>query len=164
MCLARQATQSVNPKGQAVWPFEELHRRLTEYAYEIYDTLHHPAAGQSPLEAFEMGIAATGQRFQRVIAYDREFLVHTLPTTRKGTARIAPGRGVKIHNLYYWSDVFRAPDVEKQNVAIRYDPFDAGTAYAFVNKEWTECHSEYFSIFQGRSEKELMLATEELRK
>jgi putative transposase len=164
MRLTRQVTQSVNPKGQAVWPFEELHRRLTEYAYEIYDTLRHPAVGQSPREAYEMGIAATGQRLHRVIAYDREFLVHTLPTTRKGTAKIAPGRGVKIHNLYYWSDAFRVPDLEKQHVAIRYDPFDVGTAYAFADKEWRECHSEYFAVFHGRSEKEIMLATEELRK
>lgn len=79
--------------------------------------------------------------------------MHTLPTTSKGTAKIAPGRGVKIHNLYYWSDAFRAPDVEKQHVPVRYDPFDAGTAYAYVNKEWTECHSEYFAIFRGRSKR-----------
>src|SRR5258708_6545385 len=96
-----------------VWPFEELHRRLTEYAYEVYDTLHHPALSQSPREAHDAGIARTGQRAHRLIAYDREFLVHTLPTTCKGTAKIAPGRGIKIHNLYYWSDAFRAPDVEK---------------------------------------------------
>jgi hypothetical protein len=164
MRLARQVTQSVNPKGQAVWSFEDLHRRLTEYAHEIYDSLYHPAVGRSPREAYEIGIAATGRRMNRLIAYDREFLVHTLPTTRKGTAKVAPGRGVKMHNLYYWSDAFRVPDVEKKHVAIRYDPFDAGTAYVFVNNEWTECHSEYFAVFQGRSEKELMLATEELRK
>ena len=60
--------------------------------------------------------------------------------------------------------MFRAPDVEKQRVAVRYDPFDAGIAYAFVNKEWTECHSEYFAVFHGRSEKEIMLATQEMRK
>ncbi len=162
--LARQVTQSVNPKGQAVWGFEQLHRRLMEYAYEIYDTLHHAVLGQSPRAAYETGIARTGQRAHRLIAYDREFLVHTLPTTSKGTAKIAPGRGVKIHNLYYWSDAFRAPDVEKQHVPVRYDPFDAGTAYAYVNKEWTECHSEYFAVFRGRSEKEMMLATQEMRK
>jgi transposase InsO family protein len=164
MRLARQVTQSVNPKGQAVWSFEDLHRRLTEYAHEIYDSLYHPALGRSPREAYEIGIAATGRRMNRLIAYDREFLVHTLPTTRKGTAKIAPGRGAKIHNLYYWSDAFRVPDMAKKHVAIRYDPFDVGTAYVFVNNEWTECHSEYFAVFQGRSEKELMLATEELRK
>ena len=162
--LARQMTQSVNPKRQAVWPFEELHRRLTEYAYEVYDTLHHPALGQSPRAAYDDAIARTGQRPHRLIAYDREFLVHTLPTTAKGTAKVAPGRGIKIHNLYYWSDAFRVPDIEKRRVSIRYDPFDAGTAYAFVNKEWAECHSEYFSVFHGRSEKEIMLATQELRK
>jgi hypothetical protein len=154
----------VDPKRQAVWSFEELHRRLAEYSYEIYDTLHHPALGQSPRDAYETGLAATGQRMHRLIAYDREFLVHTLPTTSKGTAKVAPGRGIKIHNLYYWSDVFRAPDVEKQHVAVRYDPFNAGIAYAFVNKEWTECHSEYFSVFHGRSEKKIMLATQEMRK
>ena len=77
--LARQVTQSVNPKGQAVWPFEELHRRLTEYAYEIYHTLHHPAVGQSPREAYEIGNAATGQRLHRVIAYDREVGYHFPP-------------------------------------------------------------------------------------
>jgi hypothetical protein len=71
---------------------------------------------------------------------------------------------VKIHNLYYWADAFRAPDVEKLQVPVRYDPFDAGTAYAFVNKQWTECHSEYFTVFHGRSEKEMMLATQEMRK
>ncbi len=162
--LVRQVTPAVNPKGQAVWPLEDLHRRLTEYAYEIYDTLHHPALGQNPREAYDTGLAKTGDRTHKLIAYDREFLVHTLPTTVKGTAKVAPGRGIKIRNLYYWSDVFRAPDVEKQHVAVRYDPFDAGTAYAFVHKEWTECHSEYFSVFHGRSEKEIMLATQELRR
>ena len=162
--LVRQVTPAVNPKGQAVWPLGELHSRLTEYAYEIYDTLHHPALGQSPREAYDAGLAKTGHRTHKLIAYDREFLVHTLPTTVKGTAKVAPGRGIKIRNLYYWSDVFRAPDVEKQCVAVRYDPFDVGTAYAFVHKEWTECHSEYFSVFHGRSEKEIMLATHELRR
>lgn len=162
--LARQVTQSVNPKGQAVWTFEQLHRYMAEYAYEVYDSLHHTAIGESPRSAFESGLARTGLRVHRLIAYDREFLVHTLPSTVKGTAKIAPGRGIKIHNLYYWSDAFRFPDVELKQVSVRYDPFDAGTAYAYVEKEWVECHSEYFAIFRGRSEKEMMLATQELRK
>ena len=47
---------------------------------------------------------------------------------------------------------------------VRYNPFDAGTSYAFVNGRWVECHSEHYAIFHGRSEKEVMLASEELRK
>jgi hypothetical protein len=33
-----------------------------------------------------------------------------------------------------------------------------------VNGQWLECWSEYRHIFRGRSEKEIMLATHELRK
>jgi len=46
---------------------------------------------------------------------------------------------------------------------VRYDPFDVGIAYAFVANRWVRCYSEYYSAFHGRSEKELMLATKELR-
>ena len=86
--LVRQVTESVNPKGQAVWPLEDLHRRLAEYAYGVYDTSYHSGLAQSPREAYETGIATTGQRAHKLIAYDREFLVHTLPTTAKGTANL----------------------------------------------------------------------------
>ena len=160
----RQMTQSVNPKGQAVWSIEDLHQRLTEYAYHVYDTIDHPALGQSPREAFDRGLAATGTRAHRAIAYDREFLIATLPTTSRGTAKVVPGKGIQIHYLFYWSDQFRTPEVERQNLPVRYDPFDAGTSYAFVNGHWVDCHSEHYVIFQGRSEKEIMLASEELRR
>jgi putative transposase len=164
MVRVRQVTQSVNPAGQAVWPFEELHQRLTEYAYEVYDTIDHPALGQTPRDAFESGRAKTGHRAHRSIPYDREFLILTLPTTVRGTAKVVPGKGVQIHYLFYWSDAFRDPEVERQNVPVRYDPFDAGTSYAFVKGQWAECHSEHYVVFHGRSEKEVMLASEELRR
>ena len=57
----RQVSQSVNPKGQAIWPFEELQRRLAEYAYEVYDAVSHPALGASPREVYEAGVMKTGQ-------------------------------------------------------------------------------------------------------
>jgi transposase InsO family protein len=160
----RQVTQSVNPKGQAIWPYEELHHRLSEYAYEVYDTISHPALGQTPREAFESGMARTGRRAHRLIPYDREFLIHTLPTTARGTAKVVPGKGVQIHYLFYWSEMFRDPEVERQNVPVRYDPFDAGISYAFTKGQWAECHSEHYVVFQGRSEKEVMLASQELRR
>jgi putative transposase len=82
----------------------------------------------------------------------------------KGTAKVNPGKGVQIHYLYYWSDLFRNPEIEKRNIPVRYDPFDAGTAYAFVSGQWAECHSEHYMIFHGRSEREIMLASQELRR
>ena len=160
----RQVTKSINPESQAIWPLKELHQRLVEYAYEIYDTVDHPALGQSPRKAMDDGFLRSGMRLHRIVTYDHEFLIFTLPTTRKGTARVSQGRGVKIHYLYYWCEAFRDPSVESTKVAVRYDPFDVGIAYAFVNNRWAECHSEYYTTFQSHSERELQLVTEELHK
>jgi hypothetical protein len=137
---------------------------LSEYAYEFYDTLDHPALGQSPREAFESVIAETGKRVHRNITYDRDFLIFTLPTTRKGTAKVTAGRGMKLNHLYYWSEHFRNPSWEAKQVPVRYDPFDIGTAFAFVDRQWVECHSEHYASLHGHSEREVHLASEELRK
>jgi putative transposase len=160
----RQVTKSVDPRNLAVWTLADLDRRLSEFVYEIYDTMEHPALGQSPRDAFQSCLVRTGQRALRLIPYDQDFLMSTFPTTRKGTAKISAGRGVKIHGLYYWHGAFDQPAFARKQVPVRYDPFDAGTAYAYVGKRWVECCSELHWTFRGRSEKEIMLATEELRR
>ena len=64
----------------------------------------------------------------------------------------------------YWHSALRDPDIENTLVDIRYDPFNAGKAYVYVRGQWLECISEYYSLFQGHSEKEIQLATVELKK
>ena len=160
----RQVTQSVNPRNLAVWTLESLSKRICEWAYDVYEMTEHPALGQSPREAFQVGLAQGGFRPHRLIPYDDDFRVLTLPTTSKGTATVFPGRGIKMRGLYYWCDSFRDPAIERSVVPVRYDPWDAGTAYAYVRNQWVRCHSEYFVAFQGRTQKELMIATAELRR
>jgi len=160
----RQVTTSVNPKNHAVWTLEFLYSRLCAWAYEFYDTTMHPALGQSPRDCFTLGLQRSGNRPHRQIQYDDEFCMMTLPTTAKGTALVNCGKGVKINHLHYWSTVFRDPAVECTRVPVRYDPYDAGTAYAYVGNRWVSCYSEHFSSFRGRSEREMMIAAAELRK
>lgn len=160
----RQVTKSISPQEQACWTFGQFHVRLCEWAYEIYDILDHPALGQTPREAFDSGLIQGGQRAQRFIPYDENFRMLTLPTTSKGTAKVLPRLGVKINHLCYWSDAFLNPEVEMRQVPIRYDPFNAGVAYAFVQKHWVECISELYAVFAGRSEREIQLTTAELKK
>jgi transposase InsO family protein len=160
----RQVTKSVLPQEQACWTLGQFHTRLCEWAYEVYDTIEHPALGQTPQEAFSMGIVQGGQRPQRLIPYDENFRMLTLPTTRKGMAKIMPHLGIKINSLCYWSDALLDPETEKTQVPVRYDPFDAGAAYAFIKGRWVQCLSEHYAIFAGRSEREIQLATTELRK
>ncbi len=162
--LRGKVTKGVNPKGQACWTLGALATRLCEWAYEVYDALDHPALGQSPREAFAAGLQLGGQRPQRRIAYDDDFRMLTLPTTQKGTAKLQPGRGVRLHYIYYWSDAFVDPEAEGTQVPVRYDPFDAGVAYAFVKKRWVRCISEHYARFAGRSEREVQLASAELRR
>ncbi|MEH1892541.1 MAG: hypothetical protein V7K92_24865 [Nostoc sp.] len=47
---------------------------------------------------------------------------------------------------------------------IKFDPFDITQAYAYVNGQWTKCHSRELRELQGHSEKELMIAAAELKK
>lgn len=163
----RQVTKSVDPCEHAVWTLGELYVQLRRWAYEIYDTQEHGTLGQSPKEAFETGLLRSGVRPKQLIPYDDDFKLFTLPTTPRGTALLQPNRGVKIKNLFYWAkgDAFRDhPELEKTQIPVRYDPYDVGHAYAFVKDRWVECISEHYARFKGHSEREIQIATEELRK
>lgn len=161
---ARQITDAVDPKKHAVWSIGRLYTYLCRYVYEVYDTLDHPAIEQSPKKAFETGLVLGGKRPQRLIPYDRDFVILTLPSTPKGKAKVQPNHGVKINYLYYWDEALRAPNVANTLVPVRYDPFDIGIAYAFVGGRWVRCLSEHHGVFQGRTEREIKLATAELLK
>ncbi len=160
---SRQVTSAVNPRRHAVWTLGSLYEHLCNWVYEFYDHQEHPALGQSPANAYHQGIVKTGLRPSRLISYDETFRILTLPTTPKGTAKVIPNQGIKINHLYYWHHSFRSGSIEKTRVTVRYDPKDAGITYAYVRGQWVRCISQYYSIFQGRSEREIQLATQELR-
>jgi transposase InsO family protein len=164
MKQVRQVTKAVQPREQAVWTLGDLYSYLTTWAYEVYDGELHLALGMTPREAFKMGLALGGERAHLRILYTEDFRFLSLPTTRKGTAKVEPGRGARINYLYYWSDAFRPPTVEYTQVPVRYDPFDIGIAYAFVQGRWVKCLSEHYLQLRGHSERELQLASAELRK
>ena len=160
----RQLTKEVDPKRQAVWTLGDLYEFLCEWAYEVYDQMDHPAIFQMPREAFAQGLVQFGEREQRSIPYADEFLMISSPSTRKGTAKVERGRGVKIHGIYYSALPLRSPEVEGTQVEVRYDSFDIGTGYAFVGHKWVRCISQYHTVLSGHTEKELLLASKEIRR
>jgi putative transposase len=159
----RQVTPSVNPKALACWTLGSFYEKLCEWAYDVYDKTEHFTLGQSPQMAFERGLIQGGVRPFTLIPYDETFRFITLPTTRKGTAKVQHD-GVKIKYIRYWSDAFRSPAIQGSQVPVRYDPFDMGIAYAFVQGRWVQCISEYRTVFAGRSEREIDIATKVLRR
>ncbi len=111
-----------------------------------------------------MGLVQGGERLHRLILDDEDFRMFTLPTTTRGTARLQRRLGVKIHHVYYWAEAFLDPELERTTLPVRFDPFDAGIAYAFVQGRWVRCISEHYARLAGRSEREIQLATAELRR
>ena len=159
----REATKSVNPKNLALWTLNDLYEKLCQYAHEVYNTIDHPMLGVTPEQAYAAGKKQTGERDDSKIPYDEDFRMMTMPTTDKGTAKVLPGKGIKINNIFYDSDAFLNPDVENKQTLVRYDPFNMGVAYALVLRRWVQCFSEHYATFSGRSEKEVALACAELR-
>ncbi len=160
----RQLTKQVDPKRLAVWTLGDLYVFLKKWAYQVYDQSEHEALGTTPCQIYLEGMSLGGERLSRYIPYKEEFLMATRPTTASGVAKVRPGAGIKIHYIYYWSDAFAHPEVERTKVPVRYDPFDVGVAYAYVQGRWVKCISQYYSIFEGHSEKELLLASSEIRR
>jgi putative transposase len=162
--LVRQMTKNFDPRNLAVWNLEILNEYLSKWLYEVYDQDIHTSLNQSPRDAYQQNIHRTGERKQTYISYDSSFEMLTFPTTKKGTAKVQPGQGVKINNCYYNSYELSDPEVEGKQVHVRYDPFDYSKAYAYVKNYWVPLHSQFELEFEGRSEKEIRLATAEIRK
>jgi len=165
MQRVRQVTKRIQPKEQAVWTLGDLYDYLSIWAFEVYDLTEHPALGQSPADAFRMGIATTGERVH--MRYDDDFRYLSLAGPRRekrGTAKVEQGHGVKINYVHYSSKFFALPGVEGTDVLVRYDPFDIGVAYAFVQGNWVKCLSEHYLQLRGHTEREIQIASAELRK
>jgi putative transposase len=161
--IPRQMTPDVDPKKLAVWTLERFASRLSEYAYEVYEQMDHPALGQSPREAFEQGVLLAGTRSHRFISYSEDFLMLTRPTTRVGTVKIHPSRGITVNGLQYWHESMRSTQVAGQTVAVRYEPYDMGVVYAYIGGQWLECIADAYGQVHGRSEREWNLVLNEWR-
>lgn len=161
----RQVTKANNPKRLAIWTLEEFYVALCDWGYEKYDTQPHPALGQSPRDTYLEGMRQFGSRSHRLIPYDDNFTMMTMPSTPKGIATINVTRGLKINGIWYWNDaLIEDPALANQQVEVRYDPFNRGVAYAHVKGEWIKLMSDHFTEFEGRSEKEIQIRSEELKR
>jgi len=161
--VPRQMTKATDPRSLAVWTLPRLAERVQQWADQEYETMRHPALGMTPRQAYERSLETDGQRTHKEIPYDEIFRMATLPTTRKGTAKVIPGVGVRMNHLDYWCEAMRDPTVENRQVKVRYDPFDVSVGFAYIDRKWRKCDCPY-TEFTGCSERELQLLTEELRK
>ena len=162
MIKVRELVASFNPKGLATWTLGDLISNLEYYAYQNYNRRPHGTLLVAPEEKWANGIEKFGAREQRTVKNDEVFRMMVLPTTSKGTAKVHPGKGVKIHGVYYWAEVMRSPKYENTDVCVKYDPEDLNIAWAFLG-QWICCRAADHLKLQGRTEKEIQIATKEFR-
>lgn len=161
----RQTTKATDPRNLAKLTLRELHALLERFFYDFYDRRPHPALdGMSPRDKWLKGITMSGERPSRYVPDDEAFRISTLPTTRKGTCKVVPGKGIKIRHVWYWCNDFARPGVEGTEIPVKLEPWDISVAYAYIDGEWVQAISAYALILRNRSERQLMFATEEIRK
>ena len=158
----RVMTKSFDPKRQASWTLPDLRSLLDEFFFGVYNETPHPAVNESPKRVLEEGLIRTGVRSHRLIPYTDEFRMRTLPSTPKGTATVNPNTGIQIHNIRYWNEGFRNPDLAGKSVQVRYDPENCGVAYAYLSGRWVQCISQNYETLKGRSLREISIASREL--
>lgn len=161
MRQVRLVTASHDPRHLALWTLETLYGTLREWAYEVYDQAVHVSLGQSPREVFEESLVRHGERMFQRLDYNA-FILQALPAPAHGHLRKVQPSGVKIEHIYYWNDLMYRPDILGTQVPVRYDPFNIGVAYAYLDKMWVRCTSEHYATFNNRTEQELQIVREEL--
>lgn len=157
----RQVTKSVNPFNIAKWNFEALYVALETWAFDVYETSFHEGIGMTPREALTHSIANHGQREHKIVLYDRNFMILTLPDAECGGARtVQKQRGLKVGNKIFWCDEFLDAKSWGKKVAVKIDPWDTDVVYAFVNNEWRRCisrdyhQSRILTVFQRKAMQE----------
>lgn len=161
----RQMTKSVDPRRHAVWTLPMLDTSLEKYFYEEYANRTHSGLDQSPKQAFSERIEKFKLPKPKPIKYDEIFLIDTMPTTRKGTAKLFRSRGLKNFGIWYRSKNLRKTSLYGKHLEIRYDPWNLAHIYAWTGKEWVECYAPpgIYSNLKNRTERELKIYAEEKR-
>lgn len=157
---ARQMSPEVDPQNFAVWTFDAYVDHVKEFCYEVYDKAEHSTLLCSPRVMFEQGMARAGNRTHKLISVDDPvFRALTLPSARRGTAKVQPSRGIKVDNVYYKHPLFSDPQIEGSRVEVKLIPEDYSTVLAFIGGKWEECHSQYYKQFKGLSRREIAQIT-----
>jgi putative transposase len=164
MRRVREVTQSVDPRGQAVWTLPALYDALSEWCYAIYDqTPHTGLHRRTPRAVFLAGQAMAGARHSGDFRYDQEFIRETSPSTPKGTVCVSANRTVKVNYILYAIPPSAGDLPKGTNLPVRYDPENLGHIWVAVKDRPVECFANNLDVFWHRTEREIALVSEELR-
>lgn len=149
----RRMSPSHDPRNLAVWNLRAFREGFEGFLTNVYHPVEHPALGISPAKGMELGMLQAGARSHTLIAYDRNFVIATLPAGTKDTAKIQRDGSFKVNRIDYFSATLIV--YAGQQLEVKYDPFDFSRAYAMGKSGWIEAISTHAGFLAGRTEKEI---------
>lgn len=157
----RAMSASHNPKNFAHFTLADFQMSLEKWAFDQYDCAYHSTLGMSPREMYADAESKFGTMFGINIKYDQNFMMMTLANA--GKRKVNSTRGITVNGVRYWNDCFRGHRVDGQKVEVKFDPFNIGVTYAFVDTQWVTCIADLYTHFSDRSILELRHAVTEIR-
>lgn len=160
----RSLSGSHLPVNFAEWTLEAMYCGLQFWAFEHYNNCRHPVLDFSPNEAHLKGLRDSGSRPQRRVLFNQDFLIATCPPAdRGGVRKVNWQHGVKVNDEHYWNPEFRDLRVAGQTIPVRYDPWDASSAYVRLKDRWVHARCRKFVHLGQLTELERRAMTEEFR-
>ncbi|MDO8773406.1 MAG: Mu transposase C-terminal domain-containing protein, partial [Burkholderiaceae bacterium] len=156
----RRMSPTHDPRDLAVWNLRAFREAFDGFLTNAYHPVEHPALGISPAKAMELSMQQTGARSHTLIAYDRNFVIATLPAGTKDTAKIQRDGSFKANRIDYFSAALVV--YAGQQLEVKYDPFDFSRAYAMGKSGWIEAISMHAGFLAGRTEKEIEAISQEI--
>lgn len=151
----RQVSRSHDPSKLAAWTMEALDESLCDWAYNRYDAEPHGTLKRSPRDVFESTMRLSGERRHMLLPYDREFLILTMPSTIKGTAKVQPGGRIKINYDHYSCEELET--LVGSRVEVRFDPLNIMHAYVRIKDSWVRCICKQYLLLARMTERDRKL-------
>ena len=150
------------PQNFAMLSLAELYDCIDGFLFDFMDNKRNSLTGISPRQKFETDLALGGAREFKAIIYDSNFLILTMPSTKREVAKVHRS-GVRLHSLTYWAAELRNPNIRGKSYPVRYDPDDFSHIFLLIEGKWVECRCrQYQGQFIGLTEREIKFASAEL--
>jgi transposase InsO family protein len=160
----RKVTKQFNPKNRVAWTLESLGLALRDFFYEDYDTTTHPRLLMSPRDSFDHGLKRIGQEHCQPIPYDSEFRMCVLPAPKRRFVKLHRRCGLIVNRQHYSAAELRNSALAGKSFEVKYDPDDIRVCYARVDGRWVTCENRNRSILSKWSEKQVSVASKEIRR
>lgn len=152
----RGGSASHSPENTSKWYWEDFDEDFRQLVFVDWPNMGHEGIATLPSKLFEKSLADQGDRPLRIIPYDENFIVLTMPIV-KSAAAIHPTRGLRYDYVWYHSSELNNPRWHTKPVTLR-EPIDESHVIVQLGADWIRCDpvSYVFRLYSHRDQRLLL--------